>query len=204
MGRVAFILPSALLFLAIILPFVAFGDAIEAALTSFFAQPQTSWVVFGAIVGLLGLDIVLPLPSSLISAASGALLGFAFGVLAVFCGLMIGSAVGFAIGRHVGLPILARTSGAADLPKAGRAQVVALVATRAVPVLSEAMTVTAGATQMSTKVFWAASALANLGVAATYAALGAMAATTNTFLAVFAASVLVPAAAWGLYRLTRR
>lgn len=204
MLRVPYLLPATFLFLAIIVPFAIFGDAIEGFLTSFFDQPQSVGLVSAAVVGLLALDVVLPLPSSLISAASGALLGFAAGAAAVFAGLMIGSGFGYALGRHVGTPILSRTSGTKDLPKAGNGQVMALVATRAVPVLSEAMTVTAGATDMPRRTFWAASALANLGVAVTYAALGAWAATANTFLWVFAASIIVPAVGWVIYRATRR
>ncbi|WP_147125302.1 VTT domain-containing protein [Shimia ponticola] len=204
MARVPYLVPASILFLAIILPFMAFGDAIELRLTTFFAQPQAHALVAMVVVLLLALDILLPLPSSLIAAAAGAYLGFWAGAGAVFAGLLMGSALGYWIGRVAGLPILRRTQGAHDLPRAGRGQVVALVATRAVPVLSEAMTITAGATEMRPQVFWAASTLANFGVAVTYAALGAFAATTNTFLWVFAASVGVPGVAWALYRLIRR
>ncbi|MFP2910635.1 hypothetical protein ACLESD_37460 [Pyxidicoccus sp. 3LFB2] len=73
-----------------------------------------------------------------------------------------------------------------------------LLVCRAVPVLAETSVVFAGTSRMPPRRFFTVCALSNLGVSATYAALGATAAQLESFLLLFAGMVLVPglALAW--------
>lgn len=65
-----------LLLAAILVPFALVGPQLEEAIRRLLEAPLSAWR--GALVlgGLLASDIVLPLPSSLLSTAAGALLGF--------------------------------------------------------------------------------------------------------------------------------
>jgi uncharacterized membrane protein YdjX (TVP38/TMEM64 family) len=66
-------------------------------------------------VGLLVVDVVLPVPSSLVMIAHGALFGFLLGTLLSVIGSVGAALVGFAIGRP-GEPLLARVMGLASAP----------------------------------------------------------------------------------------
>ena len=76
--------------------------------------------------------------------------------------------------------------------------VVGLVSARAVPVLAEATVVFAGVARFPFNRFVIAIGIANLGIAATYAAIGAYAFDVNSFLLAFAGAIAVPAVAIGI------
>ncbi|XXT17526.1 hypothetical protein WME94_45590 [Sorangium sp. So ce429] len=69
------------------------------------------------------------------------------------------------------------------------------------PVLSEASVVVAGAGRMPLRAFFTVTALANLGISATYAAVGASAARLTSVLPLFAGIVLLPGIALLVVRL---
>ena len=79
-----------------------------------------------------------------------------------------------------------------------------IVVLRAVPVLAEASVVLAGLSEMPLRRFLFLTGLANLGIAATYAAVGAFAVEANSFLVAFAGSILLPGLAMLSARLFRR
>jgi uncharacterized membrane protein YdjX (TVP38/TMEM64 family) len=98
---------------------------------------QTAWR-FGLMGGLLlASDVLLPVPSSIVGTLLGARLGFTLGLLWSFAGLCLGNAVGYALGRLLPERFVER------LPRGP--SLLVLFATRAVPVLAEAATLTAGA-----------------------------------------------------------
>lgn len=192
----------AVLLVAIIVPFLLFGEQVEAWSKTVLNSPIGLVAVAGFIAVLLFLDTLLPIPSSLLATAAGALLGFLPGTLVVFVGLVAGNCLGYGLGAFFGKAALARFAGYdGGRNPPGALGMATLVATRAVPVLAEALTVIAGVRAMPLKQFLAAVVPANLGVAAVYAWLGAIAAERDSFLLVFAASVLVPALAWLAFRL---
>jgi len=90
--------------------------------------------------GLLASDVLLPIPSSILGTLLGARLGFIPGWLCCWAGLTLGNIIGYATGRL----LLSRF--ATPLPQAPTLLV--LFASRAVPVLAEAITFTAGAEKM--------------------------------------------------------
>lgn len=93
---------------------------------------------FGAAgAAVLALDIVIPIPSSIVAALLGARLGLGWGFVSALLGLSVGHALGYGIGVLV--PARARS----ELPVLSFFPLVVL--TRPVPVLAEAVAIGAGA-----------------------------------------------------------
>lgn len=195
---------SGLLLAAILVPFFLFGEGLEAAARNFLEAHPPGWQVALVLSGLLAGDIVLPVPSSLVNTAAGALLGFWRGTAASWSGMMVACVVGYQIGARAGESALSRMVGESEVARLARLAERHghwfLLAFRAVPVLAEASVVFAGASRMSRRSFFTVTALANLGISATYAAVGASAAQAGSFLLLFAGMVLLPALALWLVR----
>jgi len=191
-----------LLLAGILVPFAFFGASLEAAAEHFLAARPPSWQVALLLGGLLAGDVVLPVPSSLVGTAAGGLLGFWGGAATSWLGMMAGCAVGYVLGARAGTSTLRRMAGDAEVARLARAAERMgpwfLLVFRAVPVLAETSVLFAGTSRMPPRAFLTTTALANLGVSLTYAALGASAAELESFLLLFAGMVLLPgvALAW--------
>jgi uncharacterized membrane protein YdjX (TVP38/TMEM64 family) len=103
--------------------------------------------------GLLALDILLPVPSSLIGTALGARLGFFFGILSCWSGLMLGTLIGYCVGH------LLPAKFATHLPRTPSLALVFI--SRPIPVLAEAAAIAAGAYRLPFHGFVVASSLGN-------------------------------------------
>jgi uncharacterized membrane protein YdjX (TVP38/TMEM64 family) len=193
------------LLLVIIVPFVLFEQPVTAWSEAVLNKESSPWVIAAALVGLLGSDILLPIPSSFVATASGYLLGLWWGTVATWTGLMAGTMVGYALGLRYGRAIALRFVGEPELRRVAAAHErfgdATIVAMRAVPVLAEASVVLAGLSSMPLGRFVLLTALANLGIAVTYATVGAFAVNANSFLLAFAGSILLPGFAMLLARL---
>ena len=151
-------------------------------------------------VGLLVVDVVLPVPSNLVMIAHGALFGVALGTLLSLVGSMGAALVGFAIGRRGG-PLLARLMSPAERAYAdellARWGALAIVVTRPVPLVAELVTILAGASPLG----WGRAALASLAgslpAAVLYALAGAWATGFEQGALVFGLVLLI-AAIFGL------
>jgi uncharacterized membrane protein YdjX (TVP38/TMEM64 family) len=157
------------------------------------------------VVLLLAADVVLPVPSSFVSAGAVALLGALQGGCAVALGMTLAACLGYAIGRLGGEPIARRIAGATELERARalmrRHGSWVLLACRGVPVLAEASTLLAGATRVTPWGFFLVTSLGNLGLASAYAVIGLLALSgVWAMLAPFAFGVVVPAVAISLLR----
>src|SRR6185436_9370770 len=118
----------------------------------------TPWLshggVFAAIfgVGLLIADVVLPVPSSLVMVAHGALFGVAMGTFLSLLGSVGAALFGFALGRRGGR-VLERLVTPAERARAdyllARWGALAIIVTRPVPLLAETVAIMAGASRMS-------------------------------------------------------
>ncbi len=193
----------ALLLLAIILPFALWGNQFETTLQNLVAVPTSPALVALVVFSALAADVLLPVPSSLLSAAGIAWLGPELGVPIVWAGLTIGHLIGFDIGRIFGRRLVdqvAGTEAGKQVHEMGRSLGLAavVVLTRAVPVLSEACAIMAGASGMEWKRFFVVTALANLGVALVHGAVVAAVDDSAPFVSVFVASVVIPVAVYGL------
>lgn len=193
-----------LLVAALTAPFVLFEEQIESlAVQVIDAGPGKTQLAL-LIGGALALDVVLPVPSSLVNAAAGAALGFALGMIVSWLGMTFGCLLGYWIGATGGAAVVRRLLGAKELERAARIAenlgVATLVLMRAVPVLAEASTIAAGAARYPLARFVATVAVANTGIAAAYAGIGAFAWSVNSFLLAVAGAVGFPVIAFALYR----
>ena len=180
---------------AILIPFVLFEDRFNALAGGVLAGRSSPWSVGATVALLLAADVLLPIPSSVVSAGSGVALGFARGTLAVWIGMTLACVIGYAFGARasraaaafVGEPGMAR---ARDLWQ--RFGDLAVVLCRPVPVLAEASVIFAGIIHRPFAPFILLSAVSNLGVALGYAAVGAYALGINSFVLAFAGSLVIP------------
>jgi uncharacterized membrane protein YdjX (TVP38/TMEM64 family) len=173
------LLPISIIVLALavpVIPFLAFGAQLEAWLDETVHQVVNPTVAALLAVGLLSTDVLLPIPSSVLSTLGGEVLGFTLGTAASFAGLMIGAVVGFGLARSLGRPLAVRLAGADDIEQIDRLSermgVTVLIVTRPVPIFAEAAVLFFGATRLSWRRFLLPVALANLTIAAAYSALG--------------------------------
>jgi uncharacterized membrane protein YdjX (TVP38/TMEM64 family) len=162
----------------ILIPFLLFEREVDGLAREWLAEGRPRLGVGAAVAGLLAADVLLPVPSSLVSTAAGALLGVFEGAAASFLGMTAGSLLGYALGRG-GRPLGLRLAGESDLARAealvGRWGGLAIALARPVPVLAEATTIFAGLSRMSFGYFMLFSSLANFPISLAYAAIGALA-----------------------------
>jgi uncharacterized membrane protein YdjX (TVP38/TMEM64 family) len=190
-----------LLLALILLPFLAVGEPLEAWMEAVMRRVQgRPAVAFLMVAGSLGSDVLLPVPSSIVSTLGGAALGPIGGTLASWLGMMTSCLLGYWLGCS-GRPLGRRMVGSAEMDRLGRLETRigdwALVAVRAVPVLAEASTILAGMGRMRLSRFVCLSALANLGVSAVYALIGSLSGRADAFLPAFGISlVLAGLAIW--------
>lgn len=151
-------------------------------------------------VALLIADVVLPVPSSVIMVAHGALFGIVTGSLLSLAGSVGCAVAGFAIGR-AGRETVHRFVSDAEYARVSRLLdrwgMAGIVATRPVPILAEVMAIIAGTTPA---VRWwqiiVASTLGSIPPAIAYAVAGHFATEVVGTIWVFAALMLMSAAMW--------
>jgi uncharacterized membrane protein YdjX (TVP38/TMEM64 family) len=188
---------TALIFAIILVPFLFFGPQLETWTESFIrsATGYPGWIA--AILGsLLAVDILLPLPSSLISTAAGFLLGLVGGLLTSWIGMTASCIIGFWLGKRYGRAAACRIVGESELEHlevlSRRVGNWVIVITRPMPMLAEASVLFAGISGMPPGQFLLLTTLSNLGISAVYATVGALSADANSFLLAFAGSILIP------------
>jgi uncharacterized membrane protein YdjX (TVP38/TMEM64 family) len=149
--------------------------------------------------GLLVADVVLPVPSSLVMIAHGALFGVAGGTLLSLAGALGAGLLGFGIGRRGGplfarlVPDIERRRADALLREWGD---LAIVVTRPVPILAETVAVLAGASPLGWGRMAAATVAGSLPAALIYALTGATAAKLDNVALVFSLVLVVAGLFW--------
>lgn len=159
-------------------------------------------------VGLLVVDSVLPVPSSLVMIGFGAVFGAAMGALLSLVGSLGAMLVGFSIGRRGGPLLVARFVSPREADTAERLLArwgpLAIVVTRPVPLLAETVAVLAGATSLGWKKAIGAALVGSLPAAVIYASTGAAVADFGSGALVFAAVLLLAGCAWLVGRFVER
>jgi uncharacterized membrane protein YdjX (TVP38/TMEM64 family) len=170
----------------------------------------TPWMRHGGVlaavlgVSLLIADVLLPVPSSLVMVAHGALFGVLIGTLLSLLGSVGAALFGFAIGRRGGR-LLERIVTPAERARAdkmlARWGTLAVVVTRPVPILAETVAIMTGTSSIG----WARMALASfagsLPPALLYALTGAAYANFQSLVLMFVATLLVAGSFWLIGRL---
>jgi len=170
----------------------------------------TPWMKNGGVlaaslgVSLLVADVVLPVPSSLVMVAHGALFGVVIGTLLSVLGSMGAALFGFAIGRRGGR-LLERLVTPAERARANamltRWGALAVVVTRPVPLLAETVAIVTGASTLGWGRMTLASFAGSLPPALLYALTGAAYANFQSVVLMFGATLLVAGSFWLIGRL---
>jgi uncharacterized membrane protein YdjX (TVP38/TMEM64 family) len=142
----------------------------------------TPWMNHGGVlagslgVSLLIADVLLPVPSSLVMTAHGAIFGVVFGTLLSMVGSVGAAVFGFAVGRRGG-KLLDRVVTREERARADRLLArwgaLGIIVTRPVPLLAEAVAIMAGASSLSWGSVILASLAGSLPPALLYALAGA-------------------------------
>jgi uncharacterized membrane protein YdjX (TVP38/TMEM64 family) len=150
-------------------------------------------------VGLLIADIILPVPSSLIMIANGALFGVAIGTFLSIIGNLGAALVGFFIGRR-SEPVLARFVPPEERSRANHLLnewgLLAIIITRPVPLLSETTIIMAGASTMDWRSMILATLAGSFPGAVLYALTGATAANLDNGILAFGLVLLIASLFW--------
>ncbi len=162
------------LLVIILLPFFLFESAIDAWGSSLLESQPALFTLAVIVVLALTLDVLLPVPASLVSVAASVMIGGTVGAIALFTGLMCGSLFGYFVGRYARNSLLNRLLGPdararLTLLSGGRGAIALLLA-RPMPVLAEASVILAGLERYPIVRFVQISLLANLGVTLLYMA----------------------------------
>lgn len=189
---------------ALLVLFLVAFFAVEALQVPLLTDPSP-WLReagFGAAavgVALLVVDVFLPVPSSAVMVAHGALFGVVGGALLSLAGGLGATMLGFFVGRR-SRALVDRSVGADDRAHAerllARYGALAIVVTRPVPMLAETTAIVAGTSGLG----WGPAALAgaagNLVPALLYAIAGAVAASLASQTLVFGVVLVVAALFW--------
>jgi len=172
----------------------------------------TPWMKHGGViaaalgVGLLIADVLLPVPSSLVMVAHGALFGVVVGTLLSLSGSVGAALFGFAIGRRGG-KFLDRVVTPADRSRANyllaRWGALAIIVTRPIPLLAETVAIMSGASSLGWATIALASFAGSLPAALLYSLTGAAVANFQNTSLMFGVVLLVAGFFWLIGRLLR-
>lgn len=195
-----------MIILAVILtPFLVFGHDIEEWTKTFIqAAARHSFISAVIIFAMLASDIILPIPSSLVSTGAGFILGLPYGFFVSWLGMTTACLVGYRIGTVSRKQLSAKLLGDDEIKRLEslnkRLGDWLIVMARAIPVLAEASVLFAGIGAMPFHRFIIMSSISNAAISLVYAATGVFSASLNSFLPAFCAAILVPAMGMALFR----
>lgn len=187
------LLLAAIVVLIPIVPFVVIGELPGERWLSARDDSAMAFALTGG--GLLALDVVLPIPSSIVIALMGGRLGFYGGSISAMLGLTAGNLLGYAIGR------LWPRKMAPEIPESPT--LILLILSRPVPVFAEAMAIASGAARTPVVHVLAACAAGNAVYAAILAADGAALLAADWTGPGIILPLLLPVAAWLVWRRAR-
>jgi 3-dehydroquinate synthase len=161
------------------------------------------------LIGLLALDVVLPVPSSMVALFAVATLGSVGGYLVIFIGLCLGAGLGYALGAGYFRLLSSRLGLHQRQPGqlAYRLGTLSLICLRGVPVLAETSVVAAGMQRYPLRAFILVTTLANAGLALAYSAIGSFLVAQNALLVTLLAGMVLPAlfiAGYSLFKALRK
>ncbi len=150
-------------------------------------------------VGLLVVDVLLPVPSSPVMVGLGAVFGVVGGTLLSLLGSVAAAALAFGLGRRGG-GLLDRLINTDERDRAdallARWGGIAIVATRPIPLLAETVAILAGTTSMGWRRLLISSFAGSLPPALAYSLTGASAAHLGDGVAMFGLVLLVTGGFW--------
>lgn len=180
----------------IVVTFLLLGD-LEGALLEKLQIQENLFTYSIASFLILSSDILLPVPSSLVILSNGKILGFIYGTLLTLISLMLSSIIGYYIGSK--LKDKNSTFTRNRLEKVGP---FIIAVSKSLPIISESVSITSGASSISLKVYLISSLIGNLAIAILYNYLGSTNQEVNGFIAsgiVFSTAIILTAG-FNVYR----
>lgn len=178
------------------------GVSLESAAAAWLANPGAGGALL--IVALLVLDVFFPIPSSLVMVLSGAAFGVVTGAALALVGSVAGEWLGFELVRRYGRRVSARVIGDEEYERFRRFfdshGVAAVIVTRPLPIVMEAMSMVAGLSGMTRRAFLGASLVGTAPIVLVYAYAGAFSRETGSIVPAVVMLVAVMGAAWLWYR----
>ena len=158
-------------------------------------------------IGLLVIDVILPIPSSLIMLGNGSVFGVGLGTLISTLGCFGATLVAFSVGRY-GAGRVTRFVGPEEQRRANllleRWGVAAIILSRPLPLLAETVAMLAGASSMSWSRLIVSALASAVPLGLLYALTGAGAAKLDHIGAVLGILTLVAALIWFITRRIER
>ena len=201
-----------LIYLLVLCFFMASFGIISALEVPLLTDPSEilqdgGWVAFLVSFGLLAGDVILPIPSSLLMIANGALFGIIGGTAVSLAGGLASSAIGYWLGRK-GDRVINKYVKPEERARAesliNRWGLVAIIVTRPVPLLSETVSIMAGSARLGGRRFFWASFLGYLPGTLLYAVTGATALDFESGTLAFGLVLAIAGAFWFIGFLMRR
>ena len=193
---IKWMLLTVIILILLLIPFVLFGDSLDNWTNSFFQSGPSKLFASIVIGSLLSIDIVAPIPSSIVSTAGGYFLGFIGGTLISLVGMTISCLIGYWIGAKFGRPAALRFVDTREISRFESLQKKygdwIIIISRSIPVLAETSILFAGIGSIKFSRFISMVTISNLGISMAYAAVGAYSAHINSFLLAFAAAIIFP------------
>lgn len=190
-----------LLLAGILLPFVIWGEAFDAALSlegsRAWMEGWGDWAWCAGLLLLVG-DIVLPIPSTVVMSALGWMYGWFWGGCLAAAGSLLSGLTAYGLCRRFGRGLARRIAGEDGLQRAERlfarrgGWLVAL--SRWTPVLPEAVACLAGLARLRRRVFVSALACGSLPLGFAFAAIGHLGHDSPAM--ALSLSAIVPALLW--------
>ncbi|MBN2532113.1 MAG: VTT domain-containing protein [Spirochaetales bacterium] len=183
------------------------GEYIEKTISSLGDNIAGKILISLAVIFLLVIDILLPVPSSIVMTLSGKLLGFLPGGFVSFVGAMLAAWIGFFACRLGGKKIFIRLIGEKDITRVRiwfeKYGIFAIILSRPVPMLTEILSCLAGLSQVSPLIFTLAAVCGTLPICFVYSYFGQVSSILNPWPAVWVA-LAIPALGWGVARFLNR
>lgn len=184
-----------------VIPFLMFGEQLEAYISSQLVSNERfnspAWVG-GAALLLLAVDILLPIPSSVVCTIAGKVLGIVAGTAICWLGLNLSAWLGYWLAHKFGWRFVRRMT-----DEQSRSQVQAVVERlswltlagfRPIPILAEASILLAGCYELKPRSFWPPVLMGNLVVAASFVGLGRLSSEQGWFALALPISICIPVA----------
>lgn len=165
------------LFLAIpLIPFLLFGETMEGGVEQWLHRQTNRPVVATAVVVFLTVDVLLPIPSSIVCTIAGSSLGPVVGTLISTLGMTLGALAGFGMGKMFGHVAARRWTSEEERDRLNalvdRYGISILFLLRPVPLFAEGSLLFLGCTSMSWSRFFFATLPIHCALALLYALLG--------------------------------
>lgn len=184
-----------LLIAVITIIFLIFGDS-KLFQPEFLKSYSDNFYTFSILSFLLlSLDILLPIPSSIVMYINGAVLGFINGFFISLSSLMVTHLLGYQLGRFSSIIVRGEDIGRAQsiINSYG---IMGIMLSRGIPVLAEGVSIMAGHYKLSFNKFMFYNLLGLLPVCAIYTYFGSLAKNGNLFVITLGVTTLVAGMMW--------